>query len=386
MNQIRLNSVLVLFVIANILNTIFPKAMGFEVNTGLEYQLSKYVYTLCILLMLPSLLSIRGYFFEYMRYMGFYVIIHIFFALALDFRFEIGEYLKTLMICTSFVFFEEILAKVKLNKYLLIAFILSVFINVSYIVFLQNRLEIALARGGMIGGGQSLANSLIYLLPLLFLIIKGKWASFLYILGFLVVVISLRRTALIAYIFCLPFIYNQYKRSVSKKYLIIAFLILGVIVWYVVTNYWNVMESRFSDAFEASESGTYGSGRTGWWMVLVKSFLNSPQYWLQGFGPGQVALCMAKAGYPYGSAHNDYLEIGYTFGIIGIVFWFRTIWKFYELSGKKYVQNVMLIRMATLSYFLVAMFSGAAHNVQFVSLAIFAALIVNSRKNRGLQL
>lgn len=362
---------------------IFPKGMGYEEQTGFGYQLSKYVYGLCIMLMLPSLLSEKKHYFDYMKYMAFYVILHIAVAWFIGFKFEIGSYLKILMICSSFVFFEEMLSDVKLNKCLLIAFMMSVFVNISYLVLTQNRLESAIENEGQIGGGQGLANSIVYLLPLLFLKFKEKWASYLFVFGFLVVLISLRRTAILAYLFCIPFVFSQLKRNISMKYIFVTVVILGIIAWFAVTKYWYIIEMRFSDTFEASDSGYYGSGRTGWWMVLINNFFSSPGHWLQGFGLGQVASHMAKAGFPFGNAHNDYLEVGYTYGLIGLVLWYGTMWRLYKLSNKnRFSHYAMLIRMAALSYLLIALFSGATQNVLFVCLPLFSALILKTHNQK----
>lgn len=380
MNAIRVNSVLILFIIANILNTIFPKGMGYGDNSGGWYEVSKYLYGGCILLMFPSLFSSRRYYFRYMQYMVFYIILHLSFAALMGFKFDFGRYLRMIMVCSSFVFFEEMLSKTKLNKYLLIAFMLSVFINVTYLVLISNHMEAAYETGDS-GGGQSIANAIIYLLPLLFLKFEGKWASYLYLCGFFVVLISLRRTAILAYLFCAPFVYSQLKRDVSKRFIAVVVVVFGFLAWYVLTHYWTVIEMRWNATITPSDAGYYGSNRTGWWMALINNFFTSPQHWLQGFGLGQVALYMAKAGFPYGHAHNDYIEVGYTFGVVGMILWFGTIWKLYKLSKKRrYVRYTMLIRMATFSYLLVAIFSGVTSNVQFICIAIFAALIVSNRK------
>lgn len=378
-NTIRLNSVLILFFIANILNTVFPKNMGAEGQQEFVYQLSKYVYGFGLILMLPSLMSTRRYYFRYMQYMVFYIILHMISAVLMDFEFDFAHYLKMIMVCSSFVFFEDMLSKTKLNKYLLIAFMLSVFINVTYLVLISNHMEAAYETGDS-GGGQSIANAIIYLLPLLFLKFEGKWASYLYVCGFFVVLISLRRTAILAYLFCAPFVYSQLKRNVSKRFIAVVVVVFGFLAWYVMTHYWTVIEMRWNATITPSDAGYYGSNRTGWWMALINNFFTSPQHWLQGFGLGQVALHMAKAGFPYGHAHNDYIEVGYTFGVVGMILWFGTIWKLYKLSKKKrFVRYAMIIRMGALSYFLVAVFSGVTSNVQFICIAIFAAIIVTKR-------
>ena len=378
-NTIRLNSVLILFFIANILNTVFPKNMEAEGQQEFVYQLSKYVYGFGLILMLPSLMSTRRYYFRYMQYMVFYIILHMISAVLMDFEFDFARYLKMIMVCSSFVFFEEMLSKTKLNKYLLIAFMLSVFINVTYLVLISNHMEAAYETGDSVGG-QSIANAIIYLLPLLFLKFEGKWASYLYLCGFFVVLISLRRTAILAYLFCAPFVYSQLKRNVSKRFIAVVVVVFGFLAWYVMTHYWTVIEMRWNATITPSDAGYYGSNRTGWWMALINNFFNSPQHWLQGFGLGQVASHMAKAGFPYGHAHNDYIEVGYTFGVVGMILWFGTIWKLYKLSKKKrFVRYAMIIRMGALSYFLVAVFSGVTSNVQFICIAIFAAIIVSKR-------
>lgn len=378
-NTIRLNSVLILFFIANILNTVFPKNMGAEGQQEFVYQLSKYVYGFGLILMLPSLMSTRRYYFRYMQYMVFYIILHMISAVLMDFEFDFARYLKMILVCSSFVFFEEMLSKTKMNKYLLIAFMLSVYINVTYLVLTANHMEAAYEAGDS-GGGQSIANAIIYLLPLLFLKFEGKWASYLYVCGFFVVLISLRRTAILAYLFCAPFVYSQLKRNVSKRFIAVVVVVFGFLAWYVMTNYWTVIEMRWNATITPSDAGYYGSGRTGWWEVLVAKFLDNPQNWLFGFGLGSVAKTMADAGFPFGHAHNDYIEVGYTFGVVGMILWFGTIWKLYKLSKeKRFVRYAMIIRMGALSYFLVAVFSGVTSNVQFICIAIFAAIIVSKR-------
>ncbi len=379
-DTIRLNSVLVLFTIANILNMIFPKGMGFEEQEGFEYELSKYTYGLCIVLMMPSLISSKRYYFKYMRYMSFYIILQMLIGFQFHYEFDLGYVLKALMICLSFVFFEDTLSKNVMKSGLLYAFLFSTFVNISYLVLVQNRLESAVvsAEEGHVGGGQVIANSIVHLLPLIFLLLRGKLVSYLYVFGFIVVLVSLRRTAILAYLLCLPFVYKQLKRNLSKRTIIISVIAIAFLIWYVVTNYWYIIEMRFSDMFEASNNGYYGSGRTGWWMALVENFYSSPFNWLQGFGLGQVTLEMAKAGFPFVHAHNDYIEIGYTYGLIGLFLWFGTFWKMIRLYKRRSDGGIIL--MASLSYLFIAFFSSSIYNTHLVCVAIFMGLVLNNQK------
>ena len=172
MKALRLNSVLILVVIANILNMVYPKGMGYEVQTGIEYELSKYTYGLCILLMLPSLLSTKKFYFNKMRYMAFMIIIYIMLGYAFHMSFEMGDYLKTLMICLSFLFFEDVFKATSYNKKLIYVYVLSIFVNIAYLTLTQNRLETAIENEGHVGGGQGIATSMVFLVPFMFYLFR----------------------------------------------------------------------------------------------------------------------------------------------------------------------------------------------------------------------
>ena len=78
-----------------------------------------------------------------------------------DSYYEMGNYLKMLMICLSFVFFEETLrTNPHVDKNILYAYVLSIFINVIYLTLIQNRFLTAVENEGEATGGQSLAKCL----------------------------------------------------------------------------------------------------------------------------------------------------------------------------------------------------------------------------------
>lgn len=145
---------------------------------------------------------------------------------------------------------------------------------------------------------------------------------------------------------------------------------------------------------EANDSGYYGSGRTGWWVILIEKFVESPQNWLFGFGLGSVSKTMQHAGFPYGSAHNDYLEIIFTFGIVGGILWFTNVWKAFCLFRKTPEKsNKPLLLMYIFTYLLSALASGAFHIISFVGVALFLNLVncptaltkSKSHKNKTIQ-
>ena len=373
----RLNLVLFLLIAVNIVNTIYPKGMGYNTEdyVGFGYQLSKYINAAIIVVMLPSLCR-RIRFFSNMRYMVIMITIYMIIAHESEIYYDFNAIARSLLICLSFVFFEDVLRNNQISRLLLYGYITSAIINIAYLVITQDRLGTAIDNEGYVGGGQSIANGLIFLFPLIFLVLKDKISAFIFIFLGIVIIISLRRTAILSYLLCLPFVYKTISRQISRKTAIIFILLFAIISYYIVHNYWFVIENRFSDMFEANESGYYGSSRTGWWEVLVNKFIENPQKWLFGFGLGNVAKTMQEAGFPYGSAHNDYLEIIYTFGLIGGLMWFFTIIKAYHLSKNIYSKGVKtLLYMYIISYLIFAIGSGAFYNINFISIAIFLNLI-----------
>lgn len=384
MREYRLNIVLFLIILSNIINMIFPKGMGFEEHTGGWYEVSKYTYGLTIMVMLPTLFSAKHFYFSKMRWMAFLVILYMMFSVGTGLNHEyvdMGSYLKTLMICLSFIFFEETLRTTPhINKNILYAYILSIFINVAYLTLTQNRFLTAVENEGETAGGQGIANSIIYLLPLIAFYFKGRIRIILIIIGLFAVLASLRRTAILAYLLCLPFLYRYLKVVIQKKYVYIMLICVAFITYYVYTNYWFIIEDRFADMTEANEEGDYGSGRTGWWTVLIKNYISSPHYYLQGFGLGSVAHDMFAAGYPYSHAHNDYIEITYTYGLLGLYLWFGTIIDVFRSSKLKALNNYsIIIKMCALSYLLIAIVSGATRQPHFMAIALFSSLMLREK-------
>lgn len=383
LDSIRLHGIIFLIIFTNIWGMIFPKGMGYEVQTGFAYELSKYIYGIVILLMIPVLFETKRFYFWKMKYMAIYIIIHIFAAYYLHMKFDLSNYFKTLMICISFVYFEDALRRNKLDKKFMYVYVLSIFINITYLTLTQNRFETALENYGHIGGGQNISVSLIFLLPLIFYMFNEKISSYMFLIIALVALVSMRRTAMLAYLFCLPFVYRQLARNVSRGTIIIIFSALVIGGYYVYTNYWFVLQDRFQDMYEANGSGYYASGRTGWWEVLIKDFIDTPQKWIQGFGLGQVVSHMSKAGFPFTSAHNDYLEIGFTYGLIGLYLWFGSMIDLFILYKKRFLRKYSsLIMMSSLSYLIISLVSGATQQPHFICVAIFASLMLTSHRNK----
>lgn len=377
-SSFKLNTVLLLLIAVNIVNTIYPKGMGYsaEEYVGFGYELSKYINAATIIVMLPSLFK-RIKIFTNMRYMVIMIIVYMMIAYGWEISYNFSAMSRSLMVCLSFIFFEETLPKSKLSKLLLYGYVITFIINVAYLVITQDRLGMAIDNEGIAHGGQSISGGIILLIPLIFLIFRNKISSYLFIFCGIVIFISLRRTSILAYLLCIPFIYKRFSGQISKKNIFIFSCLLTLFIYYIVDNYWYIIEARFADALEANDYGYYGSGRTGWWEVLVTKFLGNPQNWLFGFGLGSVVRTMAEAGFPFGSAHNDYLEVIFTHGLVGGYLWFVTLWKSHKIAKNTHSKSdKTLIYMYIITYAFYAMVSGAYHLIQYVSISIFLNLIL----------
>lgn len=377
-SSFKLNTVLLLLIAVNIVNTIYPKGMGYSAEdyVGFGYQLSKYINAATIIVMLPSLFQ-RIKVFTNMRYMVIMIIVYMMIAYGWGISYNFSAMSRSLMVCLSFIFFEETLPKSKLSKLLLYGYVITFIINVAYLVITQDRLGNAIDNEGIAHGGQSISGGIIFLIPLIFLIFRNRISSYLFIFCGIVIFISLRRTSILAYLLCIPFIYKRFSGQISKKNIFIFSCLLTLFIYYIVDNYWYIIEARFADALEANDYGYYGSGRTGWWEVLVTKFLGNPQNWLFGFGLGSVVRTMAEAGFPFGSAHNDYLEVIFTHGLVGGYLWFVTLWKSHKIAKNTHSKSdKTLIYMYIITYAFYAMVSGAYHLIQYVSISIFLNLIL----------
>jgi len=375
----RLNLVLFLLIAVNIVNTIYPKGMGYNAEdyVGFGYELSKYINAATIIVMLPSLFK-RLKVFTNMRYMVIMIVIYILIAYGGGISYNFSAASRALMVCLSFIFFEETLRRCNVNKVLLYSYIITLVFNIAYLVITQDRLGMAMENEGHIGGGQGIVKGMIYIIPLLFLVLKDKISAYLFLFCGIVIFISMRRTAILVYLLCIPFVSKRISNQISKKAVFTFLVLLTIVAYYIINNYGYIIEDRFSDMFEASDSGYYGSGRTGWWEVLVVKFLENPQNWLFGFGLGSVAKTMADAGFPFGGAHNDYIEIIFTYGLIGGFLWFSSYWKVIKISRLPAYENTRtLIRMGALAYLFYALPSGGFQTIELICLPLFFNLALN---------
>lgn len=381
----RLDAALILLILINIVNMLFPKGQGIELQNRWEDKIAYVLYAGVIILMVPSLFS-RIKHFTCMNYMSFVILLYIMFAYAFGDRYNQNLVIRTFMVACSFVFFEDQLKSHKINLLLCKIYALSLFFQYSQLIISENRLMTSLYTIH-VEGGQSLANSLVLIVPLIFYLFKGKIATTLYLIGLVVVFISLRRSAIIAYFLVIPFIYKQLTISVSKIQAIFAVIVLAVMAYYIISKYWTVLEMRFLNLYVANSYGEYGSGRTGWLSILLNKYLSSPKYWLQGFGLGAVSKYMSTHGYPFGHAHNGYVEILFTYGLIGFCLWFYTFVKIFVIANMYKIKKStrLILYLSSFTYLLISLMSGTTYLPSVLTVSLCVNMILYNDKRHFLK-
>ena len=154
---------------------------------------------------------------------------------------------------------------------------------------------------------------LLYFLPMLFLNIKEKYNKYVFLVILIVVLLSSKRAGLIS--LGVGFLSYSYAKGVVDDKKGIVRTVLLVIVFYFILNEMNtIMDNRIFDRFESiSDDG--GNGRLDMWVLLWSVMQKSDFFNLMfGHGYGSVLLELGT-GY---SAHNDFLEVLYDFGWVGL--------------------------------------------------------------------
>ena len=174
------------------------------------------------------------------------------------------------------------------------------------------------------------ANVVYYLLmflPLTSMIKSNLLKKILYFVQIFTVLISNKRTALIVFVcYCLYCEWMDDKKSTRKKkaYKGMAYVLIVIILYIafpIICQKLNITVFNELELSNITEDG--GSNRLfiygQLWMAQKKSGL---LHWGIGSGYNSVLLskiCMDGAQGGYVSAHNDFLEVLYDYGIVGLV-------------------------------------------------------------------
>ena len=182
---------------------------------------------------------------------------------------------------------------------------------------------------------------MLYLMPMFFLFLKEKYRNLAFIIMLIMIVMSAKRGGMFALV--LGFLAYSYTSRISNRKGFIRFLLLvGVLIdaFILMDNYMGgLVVERYEETFDDE-----GHGRLGIWALVWTMIQDSDwQHSLFGHGFGSVTI---DNGIGF-SAHNDYLEIIYDFGWVGLVLFVVALvaWIVYALRLIKLKSNLAPILM-----------------------------------------
>lgn len=213
-------------------------------------------------------------------------------------------------------------------------------------------------------------NSIYYFLlsfPLILCFPKSLLKLITVILITIVVVISMKSTALIILISVLLIEYYYHMKDSSLKRIIMPFFILlfFVIAIFMIKRFLNI---DVVEMYVKSNILDGGNGRTEIWKNVINMFKNSNIVQMI-FGHGYNAVANITGL----SAHNDYLELLFDFGILGfcgfistIFYWIKSYFKMKKLEFKYSKLFLMVICELLIIFFFSSCYFQASYYLMIV--------------------
>lgn len=295
-------------------------------------------------------------------------------------KFDVGDYasyIRFLLWTTSLVYFYEMLLRYGIHKKLMYLYILTFVAAVA-----KKILDTSLFASETLGAGDTAALPLLFIIPLI-LICFGKKSRFI-VLSIVVVLIlfSLRRTVILGLVLCLPFIL----RYLSAQLKFFHFVVLGAL--FVALSYYSweyvgdAIYYRFEDLMLGDKGGTkesFGSGRSVFYLTVWNGWLNGgPVSLFLGNGLVSAENLLMKVN-NIKHAHNDFLQIAYTFGLLGVGLWLGfllRLWNFRKQIKQYSPLYMPLFYVCLISYLVIAMASGCALRITTLPFALSVSLLL----------
>ena len=296
------------------------------------------------------------------------------------YKFNIADfsgYLKFLLWTTSIVFFYEMMMRYGLNKKVLGIYLITFIISIGKKIIEGSKFE-----SETLGAGDTASLPLLFIIPLVLVCFNNKYRIIILSVISVLVLFSVRRTTILGFILCIPFIYTYL--SAKLKFYHIAFI--GILFTFLVMNIWDhigeAIVFRFENLLVGDKGGTedsYGSGRSEFWVTTWNNWVRKDMFsFLLGNGLKSTNELLMRV-HNVQHAHNDFLEIGHTFGLLGIGIWLSFIRQLWNLKKqiKRYSPNsISLFYICFISYFIIAMASGCIERITTLLFGITVSMLL----------
>ena len=283
------------------------------------------------------------------------------------------------------VYFKDRKKNREINFVFKAAYIFMIITGVYYIIW-------SLTRPALVLPGT--VNTVYYPFMLLPLVFTRK-KKLPIVLGVLIILfatlISEKRTALIALVLALvvPIIINPNSKRKSKIKRTVLFLFIGLAVVFVAYLFVLYFEIDIIGRFmNLSTDG--GSGRNHIYATVWNSIQNLSVKDLfigngfNGVAKDKVVMLIDSNvfGFEYTSAHNDFLEILYDYGVIGLLLYALFLVQMLKTLFKLYVNRSRYFSMALSATILYLVVSTSSHLIIYPTYIVFLLLFMSIASNR----
>ena len=180
----------------------------------------------------------------------------------------------------------------------------------------SGNIEIMTEGQGVYSGG-----AIYFLVPLLFTIFSKRTATYLWLIGMGIAIMTAKRTPIVLLIVFGIFQLRSMIKSLKTKDYAIIISIIFIAGSLFLVQYLDMLIER--NANDAERGGSYGSGREIFYALVLDGWIESnisEQFWGHGFGSVQKLL-LEKYGMAI-SSHNGFLDCIYVYGLLGLIIYF----------------------------------------------------------------
>lgn len=290
---------------------------------------------------------------------------------------KFSGYIKFLLWTTSIIFFYEMMLKYGLNKNVLCIYIITFIAGIGKKILEGSKFE-----SETLGAGDTASLPLLFILPLVLICFNNKYKIVVLSVISILVLFSVRRTTILGFTLCLPFVFNYISTKLRFYHLILIGLIFTILIVYTWEYVGEAVLYRFENLLVGDKGGTedsFGSGRSEFYLTTWNNWVgNSLFSLLFGYGLTSTNELLMRV-HNVQHAHNDFLELGHTFGLLGLGIWFLFIIQLLKLKSliKHYCPEcISLYYICIISYIIIAMASGCIERITTLSFALTVSMLL----------
>jgi O-antigen ligase len=299
---------------------------------------------------------------------------------------DFAPYLRFLLWTTSVIFFSEMMGSYGMQELLMRVYIITFILSVAKKILEDPKFE-----ADNLGAGDTAALPLLFIIPIVLICFNIKFKFIFMSLISLLILFSLRRTVILGLVVCMPFVYKYFSKSLKAYHLVILGILFVGVIYFTWGYIGEAIVYRFENLLLGDSGGTkesFGSGRSEFYMTVWTNWENGNFFSLLfGHGLTSVQVLLLKY-HGIRHAHNDFLEIIFTYGILGIVVWLSFLFQLWKLKSQIRLfspETMNLFYICFISYGVIAMASGCILRITTLPFGFTIAVLIHKvQEGKGL--